>query len=162
MNIIQKLKEIDACWQATEWAEGKTVAEAWATCHRADWMMFYLSATKKVDVRALTKLKVLIVDQIKDLVFDDDDEKIFNLAKAFANGELDSLDGTHIPKDENYLQAAIRFCAKVGDHLYDCDCIFAAAKAWSFNVDDFSEAKDRFDTFMLQSADIIRAEVQQI
>ena len=162
MDLTSKLKEIDACWQATEWAEGKTEAEAWAMCRRADWMVFYLSATKKADLRTIAKLKVLIVDQIKDLVFDDDDEKLFEAAKAFANGELDNLDGLHIPKDESYLQAAVRFCAKVGDHLYDCDCIFAAARAYAFNVDTFDEFNDRFDAFMLQSADLIRAEIPQI
>ena len=38
----------------------------------------------------------------------------------------------------------------------------SAAKAYSLNVDDLESANDRFDTFMLQSADIIRAEVPQI
>lgn len=143
MNLIQKLKEIDACQQATEWAEGKTEAEAWDTCNRADWMVFYLSATKKADLRTIVKLKVLIVDQVKDLVFDGDDDKLFEAAKAFANGELDSLDGLHI------------------HHLYDCDCIFAAARAYAFNA-DIDEFDDRFDAFMLQSADLIRAEIPQI
>ncbi len=32
------LEELNACKNAREWAEGKTLAQAWETCARADWM----------------------------------------------------------------------------------------------------------------------------
>ena len=34
------LKEVNACHEAREWAEDKTLSQAWATCTRADWMLW--------------------------------------------------------------------------------------------------------------------------
>lgn len=34
------LDELDACDDARRWARGKTLAEAWATCRRGDWMLW--------------------------------------------------------------------------------------------------------------------------
>lgn len=34
------LRELGACTEAVKWAHGKTLAEIWATCDRADWMLW--------------------------------------------------------------------------------------------------------------------------
>ena len=38
--MIDHLKTLNACEPAIEWLEGKTQAEAWATCPQADWMIW--------------------------------------------------------------------------------------------------------------------------
>ena len=42
------LLELNACDDAQRWAEGKTLAEVWATCRRGDWMLWL--ATRYGDV----------------------------------------------------------------------------------------------------------------
>lgn len=37
------LAELKACEDARKWCKGKTLAEAWATCERADWMLWLLA-----------------------------------------------------------------------------------------------------------------------
>lgn len=39
-KLLQKLK---ACADAVEWSKGKTLAEAWSVCKRADWMLWLLA-----------------------------------------------------------------------------------------------------------------------
>jgi hypothetical protein len=127
-------------------------------------MIFYLSSTKAVDLRTIAKLKILIVDQLSEIVVDDKVMAIFEQAKRFANGEIDQQDlmAFDRPKEDSYTSVAFMWCAKVGDPDYDHDCILAASRSYAFNVDDFAEVNDRRDAFMVQSADIIRAEVPNI
>lgn len=40
MTLDELLGNLDACAQALNWAKGKTLAEAWATCQRGDWMLW--------------------------------------------------------------------------------------------------------------------------
>lgn len=41
MSLDLELEALNACYGAREWAHGKTVEEAWATCEHADWMFWY-------------------------------------------------------------------------------------------------------------------------
>jgi len=43
MTFREQLVEMDACAEAVEWVGDKTLAEAWATCERADWMLWLVS-----------------------------------------------------------------------------------------------------------------------
>jgi len=39
-NLKRLLMKLGACSEAVEWANGKELAEAWATCQRVDWMLW--------------------------------------------------------------------------------------------------------------------------
>jgi hypothetical protein len=39
-NLDKLLKDLNACPGAVVWAKGKTLAVAWRTCPRADWMLW--------------------------------------------------------------------------------------------------------------------------
>jgi len=41
MNLRIRLEDMNACSEARDWAGGKDLATAWATCERADWMLWY-------------------------------------------------------------------------------------------------------------------------
>ena len=43
MTFREQLVEMDACAKAVEWVGEKTMAEAWATCERADWMLWLVT-----------------------------------------------------------------------------------------------------------------------
>jgi len=38
--LDKHLSRLNACTEAREWARGKTLAVAWRTCRRADWMLW--------------------------------------------------------------------------------------------------------------------------
>ena len=40
MDLDKLLARLQACPEAREWAKGKTLREAWASCQRADWMLW--------------------------------------------------------------------------------------------------------------------------
>ena len=43
MTFRERLFEMGACSEAVEWVGDKTLAEAWVTCERADWMLWLVS-----------------------------------------------------------------------------------------------------------------------
>lgn len=40
--LNQLLADLNACWEAREWAAGKDMETAWAECPRGDWMLWIL------------------------------------------------------------------------------------------------------------------------
>ncbi len=55
MKLSTQLKKFDACTEGYEWAKGKTLTEAWSTCERGDWMLWYaakINIDRKLLVRA--------------------------------------------------------------------------------------------------------------
>ena len=54
MKLSTQLKKFDACTEGYEWAKGKTLTEAWSTCERGDWMLWY-AAKINIDRKLLVK-----------------------------------------------------------------------------------------------------------
>ena len=54
MELSTQLKKFDACTEGYEWAKGKTLTEAWSTCERGDWMLWY-AAKVNIDRKLLVK-----------------------------------------------------------------------------------------------------------
>jgi len=44
MSLKDELVDMKACPEAVEWVGDKTIEEAWTTCERADWMLWYASS----------------------------------------------------------------------------------------------------------------------
>jgi len=47
MDFEKLLRRLGACEDAREWAKGKSLAQAWRTCERGDWML-WLAARAEV------------------------------------------------------------------------------------------------------------------
>ena len=47
---------LDACNQAREWAEGKSLAEVWKTCHRGDWMLWLAARYGDVTLKTIVAI----------------------------------------------------------------------------------------------------------
>jgi len=43
MKFADKLRKLEACEDAIEWVGDKSFKEAWNTCERADWMLWYIA-----------------------------------------------------------------------------------------------------------------------
>ena len=54
MKLSTQLKKLDACTEGYEWAKGKTLMEAWSTCDRGNWMLWY-AAKINIDRKLLVK-----------------------------------------------------------------------------------------------------------
>ena len=54
MKLSTQLKKFNACTEGYEWAKGKTLMEAWSTCERGDWMLWY-AAKINIDRKLLVK-----------------------------------------------------------------------------------------------------------
>ena len=54
MKLSTQLKEFHACPEGYEWAKDKTIEEAWSTCERGDWMLWY-AAKINIDRRLLVR-----------------------------------------------------------------------------------------------------------
>ncbi len=52
MNFKDKLVELNACEEATQWAGNKTIEVIWKTCPRGDWLL-WLAAKLSVNKRLL-------------------------------------------------------------------------------------------------------------
>lgn len=88
MKLTDYLQKIYACKDNIQFAEGKTVAEFWATCERGDWMMWLLQNSKLCDRRTLTAIKAAQVEPIRHLLTDAASIAALDGAHAFGRGEI--------------------------------------------------------------------------
>jgi hypothetical protein len=63
MLINPILERLNACYDARQWATGKTVVEAWNTCQRPDWM-FWLLGRASVPVKTIALTAVDIAESV--------------------------------------------------------------------------------------------------
>ena len=50
------LTRLGACQEAVAWANNKSLAEVWATCHRGDWMLWLLARHGDVPHKAIVAI----------------------------------------------------------------------------------------------------------
>ena len=90
------LKEINACTEAREWTKGKSLAEAWDTCERADWMLWLCGRMAGSDGWPTHQQIVLVACEFAEtsLKFyeskypkDDRPRKAIETARKWANGQ---------------------------------------------------------------------------
>lgn len=67
MKFVDKLKKMGACPTAVEWVGDKNIEQAWNECERADWMLWYLSNSKKVNRKKLVKLAAMCAETVLHL-----------------------------------------------------------------------------------------------
>ena len=87
-RLQDKLKELRACEEAYEWAEGKTIQEVWETCHRGDWMLWLFKRTNPNDIKLLFLAKGHCANTVRHLMKDERSIKAVDAAIAFGNGEI--------------------------------------------------------------------------
>ena len=59
MDFQKLLKDLNACNEAVEWCEGKTLPQAWSECQRADWMLWLCS--KMIEKKGWPDRKTLVL-----------------------------------------------------------------------------------------------------
>ena len=59
MDFQKLLKDLNACNEAVEWCEGKTLTQSWSECQRADWMLWLCS--KMIEKNGWPDRKTLVL-----------------------------------------------------------------------------------------------------
>jgi hypothetical protein len=136
MTFTEYLKSINACSDAIEWAESKTVEEVVATCHRGDWLL-WLASKCDIGLQPLTLAKGHCANTVRHLLKDDRSIKAVDTAIAFGEGratreELDAAYatayGTYADADADAADAAAAAAAAASaDAYYDADAYAAIA-----------------------------------
>lgn len=87
-QLQELLKSLNACNEAIEWCEGKSLNEAWKTCKRTDWMLWLLNnqpnETTEKDLRLIA---VKCARRVQHLMTDQRSITALDVAERFANGD---------------------------------------------------------------------------
>lgn len=81
MKFSERLAALKACPEAREWVGKKTLAAAWKTCPRGDWMI-WLSAKAGVDRRLIVEAACRCAESALGLVSEGDERPINAIATA--------------------------------------------------------------------------------
>jgi hypothetical protein len=89
MTFKQQLENINACEEAREWLQDKTLQEAFTTCERADWMLWAYAKLYPDNLRELTLAKGHCVNTVRYLMKDERSIKAVDAAIGFGEGKID-------------------------------------------------------------------------
>ncbi len=116
----QLLIELNACEDAREWADDKSIEEAVNTCPRGDWML-WLAKKVNVGIRPLTLAKGKCANTVRHLMKDERSIKAVDAAIDFGNGVIN--------EDELAAYAASAAYAAYAYSAYAYAYAYAAATA---------------------------------
>ena len=126
MKLSTQLKKFDACTEGYEWAKGKTLTEAWSTCERGDWMLWYAA---KINIDRKLLVKAACACARLSLKFVPDGEQrpriAIETAEAWAEGKA-SLNDVETASYATYA-AAYTYAADAADAA--ANAAYAAANA---------------------------------
>ena len=88
MTFQEYLSYADACAEACDWAKDKSWEEVYATCHRGDWLCWLYARTNPSDIRVLTLVKGLQVNEIRHLMSDNRSLAAVDAAIAYGRGQI--------------------------------------------------------------------------
>jgi hypothetical protein len=163
--LKQKLKEINACYEAMEWVGDRTIEEAVNDCHRGDWLL-WLGQRIEIDHRKLTLAKGHCANTVRHLMKDQRSIKGVDDAIAYGEGKIDKEE-LAAAADAAAAAAcnAANYAASAADAAayYDAasDAAFDAAAAAddAANLSDAAAAKQANQK---QTADICRQYIGQL
>jgi hypothetical protein len=90
MTILEQLKEIKACNDAIEWIESEgftSLNQAWAKCHRSDWMIWALdNFDHSISDKDLRLFAVRCARSVQHLITDERSINAIDIAERHAHG----------------------------------------------------------------------------
>ena len=110
MKLSRQLRRLKVCPEGYEWAKDKTLKEAWSTCERGDWMLWY-AAKLDVDRRLLVKAACACARLSLKLVPDGEERPRIAIETAEA-----WTDGKASIQDVNAAANAAEFTARIATY----------------------------------------------
>jgi len=80
-----KLKSLNACGAAVTWAQQLTDGQAWETCERGDWLLWW-AKRENCDLRQLTLAKARCAKLVIHLMKDERSRKAVEVSEQFGLG----------------------------------------------------------------------------
>jgi hypothetical protein len=158
-----KLIEMNACSEAIEWIEDRTLEQAWNECERGDWML-WLAQKKGVDLRKLTLAKARCVKLVTHLMEDERSRNAVEVAERYGLGEAtrEELEAAYVAAYVAASAASAAYAASdaaaaaayADDDAYTDDA-YAAAAYTAYAAASDAYAADRAET-LRKCADICR------
>ncbi len=130
MKLSRQLRQLHACKEAYKWVGKKTLTEAWATCERGDWMLWY-AAKVNIDRKSLMKaacacarlaLPYLPSDELRPA-------RAIETAERWIDGGA-TVDEVRNAADAAYA-AASAYATVAADASYAATAAYAAASAYT-------------------------------
>jgi hypothetical protein len=88
-NFIKKLKSLNACEEAIEFAKTKSSwQEVYSECDRGDWLLWLFAKTNPDDVRLLILAKGKCAETVKHLMKDERSIAAVEAAIAYGQGKI--------------------------------------------------------------------------
>ena len=132
----QLLIELNACEDAREWADDKSIEEAVNTCPRGDWML-WLAKKVNVGIRPLTLAKGKCANTVRHLMKDERSIKAVDSAIDFGNGLIEESE-----LRDAYAAYAAADAAYAADAAAAAYAAYAAAYSAAYAADAAAYAAD--------------------
>ena len=131
MTFQEQLKNLNACEEAREWVQDKTLQEAFSACQRADWMLWAYANLYPKNVRELTLAKGHCVNTVRHLMRDERSIKAIDAAIGFGEGKIDEseLDAAYSASADAYAAARAAACADAAAYVASYAAAYVAARA---------------------------------
>ena len=132
------LKNKNACKEAIDWAEGKSLEEVWNTCHRGDWMLWLAGKTGWWSDRELSLAKGKCAETVIHLMKDERSRAAVKAAIDYGEGKISREElaaaAAAADADASYADAATANAAYAADAatanaVYDANAASYAAAA---------------------------------
>jgi len=149
MKAKHLLEIIGACSQAIEWAGEMTIEEAWNTCERGDWMLWFYSKQYPENIRELTLAKGHCANTVRHLMKDERSINAVDAAISFGEGKIseDKL------KCAAYAAYAVAYCSYAAAAAADVDAYASYAASYAAYA---AAAADAIKENRKQTSDICR------
>ena len=125
------LIELEACNEAREWAEDKTIEQVVEQCHRGDWLL-WLASRVNIGLQPLTLAKGHCANTVRHLMKDKRSIKAVDTAIAFGEGKAtrEDLDAATADAADavTAADAADAVAAVAADFAYAAAAAAAAAR----------------------------------
>ena len=134
MKAKELLKKLNACTEAIEWVEDRTVEQAWQDCERGDWMLWFYAKQYPEKIIELTLAKGHCANTVRHLMKDQRSIKAVDAAIAYGYGLISDTD----LKIASYVANAAYIDSSVADN----SASYAAYSAYSATTYADDNAKD--------------------
>ena len=126
MKAKELLTKLEACEESIEWAGEKTIEEAWETCERGDWMLWFYKKMYPDNLSELTIAKGHCANTVRHLMKDQRSIDAVDAAISFGEGKIKKEE---LKKHAAYADAAYADAA-YADAAY-ADAAYAASAAYA-------------------------------
>lgn len=158
MKFKTLLKQMGACEHAIVWVGEKSMHEAWDTCERGDWMLWFYTRYRPGDLQGVTLVKGLIANTVRHLMSDQRSLDAVDSAIEFGGGKV----GTEQlwASKHGAAMCAIGYAARAAYYACNTACYdniadFVTAAVYE-SYDDFLSGLQAKKDSLKNSADICR------